>query len=146
LRTEVARSQAIRQQWEDARRRQDAWQEIEAARTGWLRFLGELQAKFIHTGDAWLDRMQLVPLPTGHDPAQPAAGLPLRLACSGLLRQTPEADPKAVGAAYRRVRSLLESLGDDPSVAAVENERFEPTPAGLLRFDFVVVLKASSTP
>ena len=146
LRAEAARSQAIRQRAEDARRRQDAWQKIEAARADWLRFLAGLQAKFVLSGDVWLDRMQLEPLPSGHDPGCSPAGRPLRLACSGLMRQPPEADPNAGGAAYQRVRRLLESLGDDASVGAVENERFETTPAGLLRFDFVVVLKASATP
>ncbi len=122
-------------------RQQEAWQKIAKARTGWVNLLGEIQTKFIQTGDVWLERMQVLPALAPNVSAQSNAGSPLRIACSGLLRAEGETSAPAGDAAYQRVKSLLENIATAPLVAAVESERFEPVPAGLLRFAFVIVLK-----
>ncbi len=141
LRLTASRHQEHQQRRTAAQRQQDAWQKIDEARTGWLRFLGEMQNKFVQTGDVWLERMQLASAPAGSEPAKPANGQPVRIAFAGLMRPKAGVESNARDENYQRIRRLLESITEVSSVAAVEGERFEPAPAGQLRFEFVVVLK-----
>lgn len=141
LRLSAARNQEHQQRKTEAQRQQDAWQKIDGARTGWLRFLAEIQTRFVQTGDVWLERMQLAPAPAGNEPAKPANGQPVRIAFSGLMRPKAGYEPGVRDENYQRIRRLLESITDVPSVAAVEGERFESAASGQLRFEFVVVLK-----
>jgi len=141
LRLGAVRSQERQQKTIEAQRQHDAWRKIEEARTGWLRFLGEIQAKFILTGDVWLEQMRLATASEGNAPAKLAAEQPLKIAFAGLMRPGVGSAPGARDENYQRVRHLLESIAEVPSVAAVEGERFEPVSAGQMRFEFVVVLK-----
>ena len=141
LRVSATRNQELRQQATEAQRQQIAWGKVDEARSGWLRFLGEIQARFIATGDVWLERMQLVTTSAAGESGRPAAGQPLRLAFSGLMRTKAESASGAGAENYQRIRSLLEGIAGVSSVAAVESERFETESSGQLRFEFVVVFK-----
>ena len=143
LRAAEARAQEQRQRRAETQRRREAWRQIENARTAWLRFLGEIQAKFAGSGDVWIEQMHLEPSPAENTSAKTLAGTPLRLAISGRMQTKRDAQPSADMVSYRKVRTLLEGIASIPTVAAVENEHLESAPAGLLRFDFVVVLRDS---
>lgn len=133
LRASAARASEIRQQWAAAQRQQEAWLKVTASRTAWIRFLDELQSKFARVEGGWIERLQPMPVSSANG-AEPA-GQPLKMAFSGLL-PNPGGDE-----ALLRIRGLLEEIATIPWVASVGNERFEPASGGLLRFDFVVVLK-----
>ena len=44
---------------------------------------------------------------------------------------------------YERVKKLIASFTGSPFLTAVENERFDNTQPGLLRFDFTLVVNAA---
>jgi len=143
LRTAAARAQESQRRIAQIRRQHDAWLKIEAARTSWLKLLGEIQMKIGQTeDDIWLERLHVAPSAAERS-VKTAEGPALRLVFSGLMRTTGAAQnegPKN----YQRVRGLLEKVATIPLVAAVEGERFESAAAGLMRFEFVVVLKDSA--
>lgn len=138
LRSAAARNLEKQQQLAERQRQQEAWRKLTAARAGWGHFLDQMQAKFIPAGEVWLERMQLLPPSHENAAAKDPVELPRRIAFSGLMRSKPGDD------ALARVCSLLEQVAATPEIAAVEGERFEPAAAGLLRFDFVVVLRETA--
>ena len=75
-----------RQKATEAQRQQVAWRKIEDARSGWLRFIGEIQSRVIDTGDVWLERMQMAGPSAESELGGLAAGQPLRMTFSGLMR------------------------------------------------------------
>ena len=137
LRAKAARSLENRQRLVERQRQQEVERKIEDIRTGWLRLLGEIQTRFQKNGEVWLERMQLLAGPGATGPEKGTVVPPLRIAFSGLRRSN------TGDSGYRQVQSLLETIATIPLVAAVESERFEPAASGLLRFEFVVVLKPS---
>lgn len=141
LRVSATRNQGLRLQAAEAQRQQAAWRKVDEARSGWLRFLGEIQARFVDTGDVWLERMQLATTPAGREAGGGAAEQPLRMAFVGVMRTKAESASGATTESYRRIRSLLEKIAEVPSVAAVEGERFVAEFPGELRFEFTVVFK-----
>ena len=141
LRVSATRMQELRQQTTEAQRQQAAWRKVGDARLGWLRFIGEIQSRFIDTGDVWLERMQLASASAESETGRLAAGQPLRMAFAGLMRSKAGSESGTGAENYQRLRSLLESIAGVPAVAAVESERFETVPSGQLRFEFVVVFK-----
>lgn len=149
----------------------DAMKQIAALRgayetqSTWINFLAELQEGLVRIEDVWLDRLRVVrpPLPgpgemTAGDPAQagaavPSAGAtesgtkgpPLRLMLSGRLLDIRNPQSKVSADSTLRVKQLLASFTRSPFIAAVENERFDPSQDGLLRFDFTLVISPLTT-
>ena len=123
---------------------------LECARTSWVRFLDDTQARLARAGGVWLDTLQLLPTSDagatggsgtlfGHAPATDASGrvVRLRLAITGCAL-----DPGIDGRrGLERVRELLRDWATAETVAAVEAERFDAGEPGLLRFGCVLVLK-----
>jgi len=138
LRIEAARNLEKRQRLTEMQLQQEAGRKITAAQTGWGRFLGEMQERFHECGEVWLERMQELAPANENAVAKGSVELPRRIAFSGVMRSKIGED------SFRRVRSLLENIATVPAIAAVEGERLVPGETGLLRFDFVVVLKESA--
>ena len=97
----------------------------------------------------WLERIQVVQPP----PADPAAtpppeggaapvAPPLRLMLSGRLLDVANPVSNVSPASYDRVKKLIAGFTGSPFITAVENERFDNTQPGLLRFDFTLVVNA----
>ncbi|MCW5550126.1 MAG: pilus assembly protein PilM [Opitutaceae bacterium] len=116
-------------------------QRLVDARSGWAEFMADLQNALQQVEDAWLDRLQaLPPAPGETDPTAPR-----RLALSGLLLDVRHPLVKAGPETNARARQLLELFRNSRFVAAVEEERFDASQPGLLRFEFVLRLE-SATP
>jgi len=139
----------------ETNRRIATLQRVVAARSSWVEFLADLQNRLVTAEDVWLEGLQL--LPPGKPPATPGnagmgiiaagggAGLPepasqVRLHLTGCLFDADNPVAKAGAQSYRRAKSLLEGLAASPFVTAVENERFDGSQPGMLRFEITLVV------
>jgi type IV pilus assembly protein PilM len=134
LRIQAARNRAEAAKVEALRSDVALLDSLEQRRTRWLGLLSHLQAQLVRSEDVWLERLRTIP---------PAADAPVRLAISGRMldRMNPEA--KAGPETFRRLKVLLASLADSPSVFALEGERFDTGQPGILKFDFILVVNPS---
>ena len=107
---------------------------IRAARTGWVEWLVDLQERLGVVEDLWLDSLAMRPpaAAAGGGSDRPAEAL--RMAVTGCVLRRAGQDPLG------RVRQLRASLLASRYVAAVEEERFDDSQPGLLRFGCTVVM------
>ncbi len=114
---------------------------IRVARTGWVEWLVDLQERLGAVEDVWLDSLAVRPPVVAGGAvggtAEPAAAL--RVAMTGCVLRRAGTEPLG------RVRRLRESLLASRFVAAVEEEKFDDTQPGLLRFTCTVVMKPEAT-
>ncbi len=139
-------------------------------KANWINFFADLQERLVKIEDVWLDKVQVVRPPAPEpgavveapapaqppaDGAQPAAnpapvpevpkGPPLRLTLSGRLLDVANPQSKVSPQSLQRVKQLLASFTSSQFITAVENERFDPSQNGLLRFDFTLVINPKKT-
>jgi len=132
----------------DWARLEDIRQEVErlgrlvSARTSWLALLADLQAGLVAVEDVWLDRLQILPeaRASASLPIQPPEAI-LRLTLSGRLLDVTGPFAKVNPEANDRVRRLLSKFRESRFVREVVDERFDTNEAGILRFDFTLVMK-----
>ena len=147
LRSVEARNNDHLAQIEDARKQVAALEGLVATKANWLDFLGDVQSRLNKVGDVWLERIQIVPPP----PADPSAAAPsapapapaLKLTLGGRLLDVANPVSNVSPESYERVKKLIASFTGSPFITAVENERFDNTQPGLLRFDFTLVVNAA---
>ncbi len=104
-------------------------------RTRWREFLADLQDRLADIGDAWLDRMQVVP----RSPVTPGQGRELEL--GGWLLDAQHPTTVASPEAGERARRLLASFQASPFVVAVKAERYDTSRPGRLRFEVTLLVK-----
>ncbi len=144
-------------------------------KANWINFFADLQERLVKIEDVWLDKVQVVrpPAPEPGAVAEAAAqaagdsgqatadpnlppdarpvtpeipkGPPLRLTLSGRLLDVANPQSKVSPQSLQRVKQLLASFTSSQFITAVENERFDPSQNGLLRFDFTLVINPKKT-
>jgi len=110
-----------------------------AGRSAWTGLLDELQRHLADAGDAWLESLRLA---GSEEPRAVATGNPappLRLELSGRLLDRQDPLAKAGRESLLKVQALLDGLRSSPFVAGIEEERFDRSQPGILRFDFILV-------
>ena len=130
----------------------DALAAIRAARVGWLDWLVDLQERLTKAEDVWLESLEVSPSPAASagsgggllGPGRAAGTVEAasegrRIVVTGRVLRRAGADP------LERVRRLREGLMASRFVAAVENERFDDTQPGQLRFSCTLVMKPEAT-
>lgn len=127
---------------EAKQREVEALRRMVAARSAWQGFMADLQRDLSTVGDVWLDRLEVIDDIPGQAESIGTQPAPLRLAVSGRCLDADNPAAKARPEAFARVKNLLMRLAGSRAVAAVENERFDSSKPGLLRFDFTLVIKA----
>ncbi len=147
---EAQRTVAARQrESETIERELAALRGLARARTSWALWLAATQERLGRAGEVWLEAVQpatesrqaATPL-FGHGAAGGAGAGGLRLAIAGAA-----VDPGLDGRrALERVRVLLREWAADETVQAVEDERFDTSEPGVLRFACVLVLKPEAGP
>jgi len=130
------------------RRRTAALQRLVEAKRCWISFLADLQERLNRIGDAWLEKLDvaLPPLPKGGAGAATARAAPgvavpdVRIGLAGCLFD-PENPLGPVGeGSYGRARGLLTQFRESPFVAGLEDERFDNSQPGVLRFEVTLLL------
>lgn len=175
LRAIESRNGANIRQIEEAAKQIAALRGSYETKANWINFFADLQERLVKVEDVWLDKLQVVrpPLPEpgavpeeppppetppapadgsaapvdGAAPAVPAApkGPPVRLALSGRLLDVTNPQSKVSPESTLRVKQLLASFTGSQFIVAVENERFDNSQNGLLRFDFTLVINPKKT-
>lgn len=79
------------------------------------------------------------------DPARLVAARPLRMTLSGRLLDVKNPQSKVSPESLQRVKQLLAGFAGSHFITVVENERFDSTQNGLLRFDFTLVINPGKT-
>jgi type IV pilus assembly protein PilM len=150
----------------EAKKQIAAYKSAYETKANWINFFTDLQNRLVKIEDVWLDKLQVVrePLPEGGlevappplpDPGTPppADGSapvtppapPLKLTLSGRLLDVANPQSKVSVEARQRVQQLLASFTGSQFIASVENEKFDNTQNGLLRFDFTLVINPKKT-
>lgn len=143
----------LQRQLDVCRRELEVYDDLGRARTSWARFLDETQARLARADGVWLETLQLLPAGAagttggsgalfGHAAAGPASGrvARLRMAITGCAL-----DPGLDGRrGLERVRALLRDWAGSDVVAEIDEERFDSSEPGLLRFGCVLVLKTEA--
>lgn len=163
LRAIQTRNEGNLLQIEEAKKQIAAYRGAYDTKANWINFFSDLQNRLVKIEDVWLDKLQVVrpPLPEpgsepppadvaatppadGSAPAAPSAP-PVRLTLSGRLLDVANPQSKVSAEAGKRVRQLLASFTGSQFIASVENEKFDNTQNGLLRFDFTLVINPKKT-
>ena len=145
----------------ETNRRIATLQRLVEARSSWAAFLADLQERLAAAEDVWLESLQFLPSGKSVDapvlrPAKSGLGIiaasgdagglepasHVRLHLTGCLFDAGNPVTKAGAKSYQRAKSLLEGLRASPFVAAVENERFDGSQPGMLRFEITLVIAA----
>ena len=169
LRSLQTRNDENLRQIEDAKKQIVAMRGAYETKANWINFFTDLQDRLAKVEDVWLDRLLVVrpPVEQGGGDVAPAAGAaqpadgaappadaaavpvrasaPLRLTLSGRLLDVANPQSKVSEQSFERVKQLLASFTGSQFVAKVENERFDPSQNGLLRFDVTVLISPTRT-
>jgi len=169
LRQIQTRSEEHLRQIEEAKKQIAAYRGAYETKANWINFFSDLQNRLVKIEDVWLDKLQVVrpqfsepgaeaapveaaatPAADGSAPVAPVApvapaGPPLRLTLSGRLLDVANPQSKVSAQARERVQQLLASFSGSQFIAAVENEKFDNSQNGLLRFDFTLVINPKKT-
>lgn len=149
IRSNLAAIQKVRDQM-------NAIKGLVETKSNWINFLTDLQSRLVEVEDVWLERLQ-VTRASGQgnrrsissnlfgslsgDEAGPAReGQSLRLNVTGRLLDQNNPLSKVSRDSYNRVTDLLASFSGSQFIVGVENERFDNTQEGILRFDFTLVV------
>ncbi len=117
-------------------------------RTSWIAFFSDLQDRLVEVEDVWLDRFAMRTVvesaksgesafsdgPAGMDRAQ------IRLQVSGRMLDRMNPLEKVSQNLERRVNEMLDTLALSKFVIEVQNERFDISERGILKFDFDLLL------
>jgi type IV pilus assembly protein PilM len=173
LRSVQNRNEQNLRQIEDAAKQIAALKGAYETKANWVNFFADLQERLVKVEDVWLDRLQVVrppppepdspdaaavaqqpapegappPADAGAPPAEPPRPPPppVRLTLSGRLLDVSNPQSKVSPESTLRVKQLLASFTNSQFIAAVENERFDNSQNGLLRFDFTLVVNPRKT-
>lgn len=112
------------------------------ARQAWPALLADLQEALLNAGDVWLDGLSVLPVEVSADDPSSAVRMRLRLSGRLLDRENPMA--RVSPAAFARATQLLEQLQASSLVREIENESFDASDPGILRFDCTLVVNPTS--
>ena len=113
-----------------------ALQGLAETKSNWINFFADLQARLGSVDDVWLEKLA-VAREAGEAGAAPGG---IRLKLSGRLLDRNNPISRVSPDSYERVKRLLASFGASRFIASVENERFDNSQPGILRFDFTLVV------
>lgn len=156
LRQTQSANEQNRAQIQKAREQVEAIRSLVESKANWINFLTDLQDRLSSVGDVWLDQLSVQRAATatasssgapfgraaprsGQDDETKAPEV-IRLQVSGRLLDINNPVSKVTQDSYERVKSLLESFVGSRFISAVESERFNADQAGILRFDFILVV------
>ncbi len=139
LRALVARNVGNLARLEHAKARIAALGAVVKMKSSWINFLADLQGRLVEVEDVWLEKLEILPPTTTSKPTV-GSPPPLRLALSGRLLDWNNPVSKVSPDSYERAQRLLRRFGESEFVSAVENEQFDNTQPGILRFDCVLVI------
>jgi len=107
-------------------------------RANWIEFLADVQSRLVKVGDVWLERMQVLAVDSKAG-ARTAVGGELRLKLTGRLLDIENPQATMSEATRARLDSLFRSFGQSSFVERVEDDRYDVSQPGVLRFELTLV-------
>ena len=128
--------------------------EVSLARSNWMRFLNDIQARMDEVEDVWLDRIEIVrsdtqsgsPTNRFNDSRRKAANpVPevLKLRLEGRLLDVSNPLSTVSQETHKRVSALLESFAASEFIDHLEDTRFDNNLPGILKFNFTLVVDST---
>ncbi|MBC2605252.1 pilus assembly protein PilM [Pelagicoccus albus] len=119
---------------------------VAEARPAWQTILNDMQSRLAEVEDVWLDNLRLdrpdQAAPSGRGVARVRdRDTRTKIQLVGRLMDADNPVSNVSPDSYERVKTLLESFREADFVAALENERFDYSVPGILRFDFTLIVK-----
>jgi type IV pilus assembly protein PilM len=123
-----------------------ALQRLVDAKASWVAFLGDLQERLEAIEDVWLDHLAILRIPAAADgKGSRAAKAQIQLRLSGRLLDADHPASKVSAESYARVRALLGSIRNSPFIASLQDEKFDNTQPGMLRFEVTLAIDRTHT-
>ena len=155
LRNYSARIQRGREEAELVRKQIAGLKGLVETKSNWIFFFRDLQERLVKIEDVWLDGLEVLRPQTGAAQSSalastlfgglaprpgnaPAESLRLHLAGRLLDKNNPLS--KVSFESQQRVRTLLNSFTESQFIVRLENERFDNSQPGVLKFDFILVV------
>lgn len=123
-----------------ARRQVAAIHGLVETKSNWIIFFSDLQSRLGKVEDVWLEKLAVAHAAAGTREGEAAGTAGLRLMLSGRLLDAQHPVSKVSPDSYERVKRLLASFAGSQFISSVENERFDNSQPGILRFDFTLVV------
>jgi|TARA_B110000037_G_scaffold222731_1_gene299176 type IV pilus assembly protein PilM len=128
--------------------------EVSLARSNWMRFLNDIQARLDEVEDVWLDRIEIVRSDTqsgspsnrfnsSRGKATKPVSEVLKLRLEGRLLDVSNPLSTVSQESNKRVSALLESFAASEFIDHLENERFDNNLPGILKFNFTLVVDST---
>lgn len=117
-----------------------------ATKANWIEFLNDVQTRLTSVEDVWIDRMDVVRPSNGAKKStrlsdrSEVVDSNVRFRIEGRLIDVANPLSTVSQASNERVNELLGSLSDSEFVAALEEERFDASTPGILKFNFTLVM------
>lgn len=122
-------------------------------KSNWISFFTDLQERLVKVEDVWLESLEVL-RPQGAQArgsalseslfgrlaGQPGQGQSLRLRLTGRLLDKNNPLSRVSPESQVRVKTLLTSFVESAFIVALENERFDNSQPGILKFDFILVV------
>jgi len=126
-------------------------------RANWITLFSDLQARLIRVEDVWLDRLEVLRPQSGQVKQSALSGSlfsglaarrnsasepqqTLRLNLSGRLLDRFNPLSRVSQESQNRVKALLASFVESDFILALEDERFDTSQLGVLKFEFILVV------
>ena len=127
-------------------------------KANWISFFRDLQARLVKVEDVWLDKVQVLRpqtrvetsalagslfaglAPQSQTKADQPQGQSLRLNLAGRLLDKNNPLSAVSLESQNRVKTLLTSFVESDFILSIENERFDTSQPGILKFDFILVI------
>ncbi|MGH8020141.1 MAG: pilus assembly protein PilM, partial [Opitutaceae bacterium] len=146
-----------RERIERTRNQIDGIQGLVETKSNWILFFTDLQSRLMRVEDVWLEKLEVLrpqdaagrtsalagSLFAGlaaQNAKEAAASTPLRLTLSGRLLDKNNPLSKVSQESQNRVTTLLTSFVESQFIVRLENERFDNSQPGILKFEFVLVV------
>jgi type IV pilus assembly protein PilM len=154
LRREIAPLQQIKDintanlaQMEAAQKQIAAIHGIAESKSNWINFLTDLQDRLVNVEDVWLDSLQIRrdagESASGEAVSSSGAAAPvLKLTLSGRLLDKEHPTDKVSPKSLERVNKLITSFTESRFIKGKEKETFDASEPGILKFNFVLEVKA----
>ena len=117
-----------------------------ATKSNWIEFLNDVQARLTSVEDVWIDRLDVVRPTSSNGQAvrfsdrNPSENTNVRFRIEGRLIDVGSPLSTVSQTSNQRVNELLARLSDSEFVSALENERFDASTPGILKFNFTLVM------
>lgn len=141
LRSLQSRNAANLDEIERVKKQVEALHGLTETKSNWIDFFTDLQGRLVAVEDVWLEKLAVLRAPPVDHAAPDAKAPALRLTLSGRLLDKNNPVSKVSEQSTVRVRRLLEKFKESRFIADVEDERFDNSQPGILRFDFTLVVK-----